>query len=415
MSESRPTDETLITRKIIDGDIIPSKNGGFNDSGNPIGYYTLGSAEFPFRDLYLGPNTLYVNGTPLVQGSGNAMNINVDDDQTLNISTNNGTLNLSSINSNVILKAGSDIKFQTDSLILQPHSEHNDGEGTQPYYYNVLGFREDMQNTTNNYCIPYLLNRTLIVTDEDPDPDVDTTISYTGLERSIKFKYNSSTNTFEVSGGTIKAGSLDVTGNINFGGNLTVGGSPFRSGSFQLDDDNNAVFNEDGNVGVKKTPHSSHSLDVSGRIHADSVHASGYIGTNSQIELNIPFSTTNETTTITVSIDNPYSNITEPQSMMVDYKIMASDVNSNYSLLHTTDYIMGTSKSDMETKSFDIHKRIESNIGITFDESDSGSDNKIVYELIISKDTALCNGFLHLKISSSNSSNSVMTASYTIA
>jgi len=413
MSANRPTDEiaiSMIPQKIIDGDIVPSKSGGIDSNGNPIGYYTLGSREFPFRDLYIGPNTLYVNGTALVQGGGQAMNINVDEEQDLNIKTESGILNLTSTNSNVYINAKNDtgiISLNSQTISLDPFGKLRDSNDF-PYTYSIIGFRENIQTSSINHCIPFLLNSPQTVTDDDTG--VKTNFSYTGLEKSINFTYNGSV--LNVSGGQIRAGSLNVDGDIDFGGQLMVGGEPFRSGSFQLDDNNNAVFNDTGNVGIKKTPDTTHSLDVSGRVHADSLHSSGYIGTNSQIEINVPFSSETTNCRITVTIDNPHSGNLVPQAMMVETNIMASDVNSQFSLLHSTDYMMGTTKAGMTTKAYDIHKRIESNIGITFGEITSAG-NQLKYQLLVTNSTVNfeCNGFLNLKISGSNAGSTVMTAS----
>lgn len=57
----------------------------------------LGSPTNPFKDVYVGPNTLYVNGNPVIQSTGTTVNVSTSVDEHLSVSTSGlGTTRIAS-------------------------------------------------------------------------------------------------------------------------------------------------------------------------------------------------------------------------------------------------------------------------------------------------------------------------------
>jgi hypothetical protein len=80
--------DTMKTLVIANGfAIVPEIAGGA----------TLGSAQRPFKDIFVGPNSLYVDGIPVVSSQNTTMNFTTDPNQHLSISTSGlGTSRLAS-------------------------------------------------------------------------------------------------------------------------------------------------------------------------------------------------------------------------------------------------------------------------------------------------------------------------------
>lgn len=85
--------------------------------------YTLGTAEFPFKDLYLGAQSLYVNGTPVIQdkdvgGDTREMTFTTDENQNLSMLTSgSGAIKLQSSGTGALtlISSGADATLQSDT------------------------------------------------------------------------------------------------------------------------------------------------------------------------------------------------------------------------------------------------------------------------------------------------------------
>lgn len=78
---------------------------------------SLGSPEKPFKDVYVGPNTLYINGNPVLSSSGTTVAISTSIDEHLSVSTSGlGTSRLASAKE-VILYSGQVINIQANDDI----------------------------------------------------------------------------------------------------------------------------------------------------------------------------------------------------------------------------------------------------------------------------------------------------------
>ena len=76
----------------ITGNIIPSANN----------VYSLGSADYVWKDVFVGPGTLYVNGSPVITDNSGTMTFTADTDQNIRVTTvGAGVLQLGSSTTNV--------------------------------------------------------------------------------------------------------------------------------------------------------------------------------------------------------------------------------------------------------------------------------------------------------------------------
>jgi len=76
----------------ITGNIIPSANN----------LYSLGSADYVWKDVFVGPGTLYVNGSPVITDNSGTMTFTADTDQNIRVTTvGAGVLQLGSSTTNV--------------------------------------------------------------------------------------------------------------------------------------------------------------------------------------------------------------------------------------------------------------------------------------------------------------------------
>ena len=78
---------TLTGAMGITGNIIPSASNT----------YSLGSSSYPWKDVYVGPGTLYVNGKPVISDTSGTMTFSTDTDQNMRLTTaGTGVLQLGS-------------------------------------------------------------------------------------------------------------------------------------------------------------------------------------------------------------------------------------------------------------------------------------------------------------------------------
>jgi len=93
-SAAKPTFAGLTLTNGVDitGDIIPTANNT----------YSLGSPTKVWKDVYVGPGTLYVNGSPVISDNSGTMTFTADVDQNIRLTTTGtGVLQLGSSSTNV--------------------------------------------------------------------------------------------------------------------------------------------------------------------------------------------------------------------------------------------------------------------------------------------------------------------------
>jgi hypothetical protein len=115
------------------GSILPSANN----------IYDLGSAEMVWRDVFIGPGSLYVNGTKVIEDDSNTIVVKADPDQSLTVKTtgtgetalqSEGGVNISATgSSDVQITAGGNIEMKSNMTVLSG-KRIIDSAGTQVEY-----------------------------------------------------------------------------------------------------------------------------------------------------------------------------------------------------------------------------------------------------------------------------------------
>jgi len=193
---------TLTGNMGITGNITPSASNT----------YSLGTASYPWKDVFVGPGTLYVNGKAVIQDTSGTMTFSTDTDQNMRITTA-GT---------GVLQLGSSTTLTAVSGTLQIQSGKNvtDSAGVAVSFGNAINM-----NTAKIIG----LGTPSANTDAATKGYVDSTVG--ALSTSSITQGNSSVSVVDTGTGSITltadgstAMTADATG-VTISGNLTVNGT----------------------------------------------------------------------------------------------------------------------------------------------------------------------------------------------
>jgi hypothetical protein len=185
----------------ITGDIIPSANNT----------YSLGTADYVWKDVYVGPGTLYVNGSPVITDDSGTMTFSADTDQNIRLTTvGAGVLQLGSSTTNVnvdgTLQIGSG-KNITDSAGV----EVNFGDNIDMNNNKIVGLGAPSANTdaaTKKYVDDTV---GAISTSSITQGNSNVTVTDTGTG-TVTVSVDGSTALTVTSAGVVVAGNLTVSG-----------------------------------------------------------------------------------------------------------------------------------------------------------------------------------------------------------
>jgi hypothetical protein len=194
---------TLTGNMGITGNIIPSSNNT----------YSLGSATMQWKDVYVGPGSLYVNGKEVIHDTAGTMNFTTDTDQNLRITTTGtGVLQLGS--SSTTLQIDGTLQMSTGKRI-------TDAAGVNVQFGNPIHMNS---NKITNLGTPSAS------TDAASKGYVDTAIS--AVSTSSVSQGNSSVQVVDSGTGTVTitvdgstALTADAANGVTISGNLTVNGT----------------------------------------------------------------------------------------------------------------------------------------------------------------------------------------------
>jgi hypothetical protein len=193
---------TLTGNMGITGNIVPSSNNT----------YSLGSPTYQWKDLYVGPGTLYVNGKAVISDTSGTMTFSTDVDQNMRITTQGaGVLQLGSSSTNV--NVDGTLQMGTGKRI-------TDGAGVNVQFGNAVHMNS---NKITNVGAPSAN------TDAATKGYVDTTVA--AISTSTISQGNSSVAVVDSGTGTVTvtvdgstALTVDATG-VTVAGNFTVSGT----------------------------------------------------------------------------------------------------------------------------------------------------------------------------------------------
>jgi hypothetical protein len=193
---------TLNGNVSLTGDIIPTQDN----------VYSLGSPTMQWKDVYVGPGSLYVNGVEVIHSTDQTMNFTADVDQNMRITTTGtGILQLGS-NSTVVQMAG--------TLQIQSGKNITDSAGSS------VGFGNSVNMNLNRIvAVGYPVN----VADAATKKYVDDTVG--AISQSSLTKGDSKIEIIDSGTGTVNvtvdgSTALSVTANgVVVAGNFTVNGT----------------------------------------------------------------------------------------------------------------------------------------------------------------------------------------------
>ena len=193
---------TLTGNMGITGNITPSASNT----------YSLGTASYPWKDVFVGPGTLYVNGKAVIQDTSGTMTFSTDTDQNMRITTaGTGVLQLGS---------SSTLTAVSGTLQIQSGKNITDSAGVAVSFGNAINM-----NTAKITGV----GTPSASTDAATKGYVDTTVG--ALSTSSITQGNTSVSVTDTGTGSITltadgstAMTADATG-VTISGNLTVNGT----------------------------------------------------------------------------------------------------------------------------------------------------------------------------------------------
>jgi hypothetical protein len=264
--------------KKLSGLITDYNNANFNNisiSGNIIpvndNEISLGTSTKSFKDVYIGPGSLYVNGKKVIEDDSTSMVFKTDNNQNLTIQTTGtsgllkfnsdynitldpsgsidlissklnfkdnitlDTINNDAINIDCRLNIKSDLYLQSNSIdsylytgsnfIIDPY-QHNDDRGKVIIKgdLEVQGSTTTIHSTTLDICD----NRIKLNATTSSDAGID--ISFNdGTSKSFYYdksnsKWKTDNTSLDIGSGQLTSGDLTVNGNVSFNSNIDFNG-----------------------------------------------------------------------------------------------------------------------------------------------------------------------------------------------
>lgn len=219
--------ETALTS--VSGHIIPSANVT----------YDLGSTTNAWRDIYVGPGSLYVDGQKIVSSDEGTIDITTDSGQNLNIQSGNDLTLLSADANATLSMQGADIHLGTSG---------NDATIDLKGNVELLGTTISIQDTE-------LTNGLINATGTNQNLEIRTNGTgylHANIGGSAYFGSFSSAVQLDGANKRIQAvgGDLGLNSNTDITGTLDVSGATTISGNTKVED---AEFTVEGDASTKKT------------------------------------------------------------------------------------------------------------------------------------------------------------------
>ncbi len=193
---------TLTGNMGITGDIIPSVDNT----------YSLGSADYMWRDVYVGPGSLYVNGQKVLEDNSGTITVSADVDQTLQIKTKgSGNVQLTTEVGGVI-QVGSTLQIGSGKNITDSAGvEVNFGDNIDMNSNKIVGLGAP-SNSTDAATKGYVdTSVAAISTSSISQGNSNVTVTDTGTG-TVTVSVDGSTALTVSSSGVVVAGNLTVSG-----------------------------------------------------------------------------------------------------------------------------------------------------------------------------------------------------------
>ena len=161
--------------------------------------YSLGAHDRVWKDVYIGPGSLYLNGTKILDDSSESINMRTDTNQALNIQTSGtGTLTLHSSGTGALnIEGGGPLTINSSG-----NSALELNSGTGGIDFNTSNTGSINFNTSNSGTINF--NSDIV------------------LQGNISMIQTGTSNPINLNDDVHVSGNLDVNDNLDVGGNLKV-------------------------------------------------------------------------------------------------------------------------------------------------------------------------------------------------
>jgi len=249
--------------------------------------YTLGSSTNAWKDLYLGPGSLYINGQKVLEDTSGTINVTADQDQNLTIKTSGTgqTTVQSAAGVNLTTSGSADISLTTSTgqIELNGNVSLNSTNTINSADSNPITFGDDIALGTNN------INSVGSIT-------ASTTATVTGnitggnLITSALVSAGTVTATGNVTGGNLITSALVSAADVSASATITATGNITTSGSF-IGDGSQLTGLPAGYTDANVTSLLSNlgsnnistagSITATGRVATDEVSAHGLSSTSS--------------------------------------------------------------------------------------------------------------------------------------